>query len=66
MADVTKQEVVLAVANVLLRLGRNDIEGTRRYLIKAMSKFQDWVETRPEKEALESGMPTIEEEAEHG
>lgn len=49
MRVIWKQDVILSVAQILIRLGKNDIEGTSRALKEAQRDFDSWVESRPEK-----------------
>lgn len=54
MADlVTKQDVVLAVANILMRLGKNDFRGASFAFDRARALFDSWLRERPEKAVFE-------------
>lgn len=49
---ITKQDVVLAIANILLRLGKNDFDGATRQFDFARARFDDWLRERPEKDVV--------------
>lgn len=46
----TKAEVINAVANILIRLGKSDINDVRKAIYHASLTFEKWVADRPEKE----------------
>lgn len=47
--NVTKQDVILAAANILIRLGKNDWYGTRSAILNTSKLFEMWQAARPEK-----------------
>jgi hypothetical protein len=58
MADstalVSKQDVIVAIAHILIRLGKNDFDGTEHQFRIARQKFRQWLQDRPEKMELET------------
>lgn len=54
MKTITKDDIVHDIAYSLMRFGKNDWIGTRKYLAAALEKLDTWLATRPEKIAKES------------
>lgn len=48
--ETTKAQVVNAVGNILVSLGKGDINRVRDDFLKASQTFEKWVADRPERE----------------
>lgn len=44
-----KRDVIVAVSEIIIRLGKNDINGVRNAFLRASKMFEKWVMERPEK-----------------